>query len=332
MNGRALAAGGWQSDALASSLLAALLHAEHGRLDEARALLVDIGPAASRGRSADQLLLGRVVATLADRSGNRAAARRAVTAGLRAAAAGQATLGSLEARSHAAHHGAELIELGARLAVEDGRPRELLHRIESMRTMVWRAPIVRAPDDAAMAALLADLRRTSAAAVDPDVDPDARRVADRNRVRVEREIRDLSRRARGSRRQATTTEAAVAEAIGALGDRDLLAYADLGGHLHVVLVRRGRTTLHDLGPTAELGEYLEPVRVRVCTGSTGYRDRRRRAVPPGSCSRRARPRSPPSCCRAPSPAAIGRSSWCRRACSTVCRGARFRRCAAGPCP
>ena len=69
MNGRALAAGGWRSDALASTLLAALLHAEHGRLDDARALLAEVGPAAARGRGADQLLLGRVAAMLAERSG-----------------------------------------------------------------------------------------------------------------------------------------------------------------------------------------------------------------------------------------------------------------------
>ena len=31
MNGRALAAGGWRSDALSSTLLAALLYAEHDR-------------------------------------------------------------------------------------------------------------------------------------------------------------------------------------------------------------------------------------------------------------------------------------------------------------
>ena len=257
MNGRALAAGGWRSDALGSMLLAALLHAEHGRVDDARALLAEAGPAAARGRGADQLVLGRVAALLAVHSGDRGAARRAVTAGLRAAAAGQAALGSLEARSHAAHHGAELIDLGARLAIEDGRPRELLHRIESMRTMVWRAPLVRAPNDAAMASLLADLRRSSAAAADPDVDPDARRVADRERLRIEREIRTLSRRARGKRREATTTEAAVSEAIAALDGRDLLAYANLGGHLYAVHVRGGRSTLHDLGPAAALDEHLE---------------------------------------------------------------------------
>jgi tetratricopeptide (TPR) repeat protein len=257
LNGRALAAGGWRSDALASMLLAALLHAEHDRLDEARALVAEVGPAAVRGRGADQLLLGRVAAILAVRSGDRAAARRAVTAGLRAAAAGQAALGSLEARSHAAHHGAELVELGAALAIEDRRPRELLQRIESMRTMVWRAPLVRAPDDATMAALLAELRRSSAAAVDPDADPDARRNADRERLRVEREIRALSRRARGKGGEATTTEDAVADAIAALGGRDLIAYANLAGQLHAVVVRNGRCTLHDLGAVAALDDPLE---------------------------------------------------------------------------
>ena len=50
MNGRALAAGGWRSDALGSMLLAALLHAEHGRVDDARALLAEAGPAAARSR------------------------------------------------------------------------------------------------------------------------------------------------------------------------------------------------------------------------------------------------------------------------------------------
>jgi tetratricopeptide (TPR) repeat protein len=257
MNGRALMAGGWRSDALSSMLLAALLHAEHDRLDDARALLAEVGPAATRGRGADQLLLGRVAAILAVRSGHRGAARRAVTAGLRAAAAGQAALGSLEARSHAAHHGAELIELGAALAIEDRRPRELLHRIESMRTMVWRAPLVRAPDDATMAALLSDLRRSSASASDPDADADARRHADRDRLRIEREIRDLSRRARGPRGEATTTEDAVADAIAALGGRDLIAYANLAGRLHAVVVRSGRCTLHDLGAAAALDDHLE---------------------------------------------------------------------------
>ena len=277
MNGRALAAGGWRSDALSSTLLAALLYTEHGRPDDARALLADVGSDASRGRGADKVVLGRVTAMLATQAGDRSAARRAVSAGLREVAAAQAGLGSLEARSQAAHHGAELIELGARLAIEDGRPRELLHRIEAMRTMVWRAPLVRAPDDEAMASLLTELRRFGAAAVDPEADAADRRAADRQRLLVEREIRTLSRRARGQRGGATTTEEAVADALGRLGDRELVAYANLTGRLWAVVARRGRTSLHDLGEVAALDEHLEVAafalhRLNRAQGSAASRD------------------------------------------------------------
>ena len=262
-NARALEAGGWRSEALASVLLAALLHARSGREEQAGALLALAGPQASRGRATDRILLAHVLALLAEQQGRRAAARRAVTAGLRVAAAAQAALGSLETRSHAAQHGAELIEIGARLAVADGRPRELLHRIEAMRTMMWHAPLVRPPDDEAMAARLTELRRLSAVVADPESQAEARRAAEDERLRVEREIRGLARRARGDRsgRGAfTTTEQAVAGAIAdlaALGDHQLLAFANLDGVLLAVSADRGRTRLHELGPVEALGDHLQ---------------------------------------------------------------------------
>ena len=49
MNGRALAAGGWRSDALSSTLLAALLYVERDRLDDARTLLAEVGSDVSAG-------------------------------------------------------------------------------------------------------------------------------------------------------------------------------------------------------------------------------------------------------------------------------------------
>ena len=155
MNGRALAAGGWRSDALSSTLLAALLLRRARPARRRPRAARRRRRRRARGRGADQVMLGRVIAMLAAAAGDRGAARRAVT---RRAARRRPRRRRRSDRSrrasHAAHHGAELIELGARLAIEDGRPRELLHRIEAMRTMVWRAPLVRAPDDAAMASLL----------------------------------------------------------------------------------------------------------------------------------------------------------------------------------
>ena len=43
-----------------------------------------------------------------------------------------------------------------------------------------------------MAALLSELRRLRAAAADPNADADERRSAERQRLRVEREIRTLA--------------------------------------------------------------------------------------------------------------------------------------------
>lgn len=283
-NAGALEAGGWRSEALAAVLLAALLHAQSGREQQATALVAIAGPQASRGRATDRILLGHVLALLAEQQGRRAAARRAVTAGLRVAAAAQAALGSLETRSHAAQHGAELIEIGVRLAVADGRPRELLHRIEAMRTMMWHAPLVRPPDDEAMAAQLTELRRLNTLVADPESAADARRAAEDERLRVERTIRGLARRARGDRSTGrgafTTTEQAVADAIAdlsALGDHQLLSFANLDGELLAVSADRGRTRLHRRGAVAALGEHLEACsfalhRLNRVQGSDASRD------------------------------------------------------------
>ena len=72
MNGRALAAGGWRSDARSSMLLAALLDAEHGRPDESKALLSrGRRPTASAAATPTQVMFGRVTAILADQAGDR---------------------------------------------------------------------------------------------------------------------------------------------------------------------------------------------------------------------------------------------------------------------
>ncbi|MGH9269938.1 MAG: CHAT domain-containing protein, partial [Ilumatobacteraceae bacterium] len=213
-------------------------------------LLRRVTGGAGHGRAADRILYGHVTALLAEHRGDRAAARRAVTAGLRVAADTQAALGSLETRSHAAQHGAELIELGARLAVTDGRARELLHRIEAMRTMVSHAPLVRPPDDDTLAARLTELRRLSAIVDDPETSIEERRQAERARQAVERSIRGLDRRTRGAElTDRRTTEQVVAEAVADLrrfDDRQAVAYADLDGRLLAVSVDRGRCHLHDL--------------------------------------------------------------------------------------
>ena len=129
--------------------------------------------------------------------------------------------------------------------------------------MVWRAPLVRAPDDEAMASLLTELRRLERGSGRPGgrsrttaAPPTASGCASSARSARCRAA------ARGQRGEATTTEDAVADALGQLGDRELLAYANLTGRLWAVVARGGRTSLHDLGDVAALDEHLEVRRVR----------------------------------------------------------------------
>lgn len=206
----------------------------------------------------DRILLSQIDALRALAVGDRRAARRAVNDGLRIATAAQAALGSLETRAHSAARGHELVELGARLAIADKRPRELLARIEATRVIASRMPSVRPPADPEMAALLAELRSLDLKVADPATEPDERHAADARRLQVERQVRRHSRTQRGDG-AAVNLNREVADAIGLLGDRQLLAHAALDGRLHAVSVVGGRSSLHDLGPLAGVRDKVEGV-------------------------------------------------------------------------
>ena len=90
--------------------------------------------------------------------GNRAAARRAVNLGVRILGDHQAVLGAIELRAYAAANSEGLASIGVRLAIEDGRPRELLAQLEATRRTTSLLPAARPPDNDALADLLAQLR------------------------------------------------------------------------------------------------------------------------------------------------------------------------------
>ena len=187
--------GGLGAEATRSRLVGALVRAE-----AADTLSEDPVPADTRrrvrsGPSADRILLAHVDAVAAQKRGDRAAARRAISRGLSVAMSSQASLGSLETRAHAAIHGNALTEIGARIAVSDGRPRELLARIEATRLMAARTPSLRPPADPEIARLLAELRSTEVTFADATLSDAERRVAEATHARLERDIRRRSRSA-----------------------------------------------------------------------------------------------------------------------------------------
>ena len=131
-NASTLEALGCRTDALRANLLAAELRVGLGDVDGADALLrpgrphraLDRGPPAlgAPGPGAHR-----------GRRGNRAGARRAVNLGVRILGDHQAVLGALELRAYAAANSEGLARIGVRLAIEDGRPRELLAQLEATR-------------------------------------------------------------------------------------------------------------------------------------------------------------------------------------------------------
>ena len=220
---------------------------------------LELRRAVEQGRAADRILLAHVDAISALSVNVRTSARRAVTRGLKTAMSAQAALGSIETRAHAAVHGFALTELGARLAIEDGRPRELLERIEATRLMTSRMPALRPPDDPEMAAMLTELRRLEGTIADSATSDDDRDHAEHERTRLERDVRRRSRAVRGDSSAPVGVREELGSALSIIGDRQLLAHAALDGQLYAVSVVDRRARLHDLGPIEGVSEMLDEV-------------------------------------------------------------------------
>ena len=307
------------------------MHARAGQDDRATAALA--APDRPRaGRRPDPLRPRHRAPRRAPGRPGRGAARRDVRVAGRRRHPGRT--GLLGNAIHAAQHGAELIQLGARLAVTDGRARELLHRIEAMRTVVSHTPLVRPPDDDTLAAALTELRRLSALVDDPETSSDRRR-AERERLAVERSIRGLDRRTRG-------------EELGRRRERPRRSSPRLwptcGGS---VTAKRWRTPTWTAGCSpwssiavgADCTISLRSTRwlptstpaVSCSTGSTGPRALRRRRQRRGGRSRGRHRRSARCWCRRAWRGATDRWWSSRPECCTGCRGRRWTCCRDGPC-
>lgn len=243
-----LLASRWMSEAVIAQVTAGKLYLRGGQIGEARRLLARATRARSTGSAADRAAAHAAHALLHEAAENRNAARRSVNEGLRVLADNQASLGALEARAHVASYGDALIVVGARLAVADRRPRELLARIESARGMVSLLPRATPPDDHVLAGLLADLRAVTEDLRTATADGEHRGEALRHQATLEHRVRDHTRRSRASGGPAALT---LPEAIGRLGEHQLVEYANLDGQLWAVTVDRGRCAMHDLGSIDE---------------------------------------------------------------------------------
>ena len=255
-----LAGSQWHNEASASAILAAdaLLRAgEAERAEHAldRCRTIRPGPTAVE-RSGHSL----VRAAFHVLRGDTASARRAITQGLELLTDNYAAIGALELRAHALSHGRALSDLGAAIAVNAGRSRELLTRIEQGRGATAQLPRARPIRDERARAVLGRLRAISHQRhTDAPQPPDAERLLDTELAELEAQLRRWSSAlpAGGGRDHLT-----VADALQALGVRHLLEFAHVNGRLWAVHARSGRTQLIDVGQT-DLTQLLDEIHFAV---------------------------------------------------------------------
>jgi tetratricopeptide (TPR) repeat protein len=238
--------GGWAQEAADAQIVAALLALHLGR--PASALLDRVSAARRGGPAALRAAAWHATALDRDARGDRRGAMTAVRAGLRVVDEHAAALGAPELREYAARLGADLGDLGLRLA-RGGRA--LLAAEERRRAIRWRTrEPVAPPADPGYAALLTELRtaraeHVAATAAGRDARPAAARL-----VRLETEVRARTRMRPGAARTGDPDRAAgrAGRLVAALGDRALVELVRVGCELHAVTVAGGRCRRWSLGP------------------------------------------------------------------------------------
>ncbi len=234
----------------------------------------------------------------------------------------------IELRAHAAANSDGLARIGVRLAIDDGRPRELLTHLEATRRTTSLLPAARPPDDDVLASLLAQLRLVTSQQREALAEGHPREDLDAERALLERRIRGHVRRAPAGD---TQTEVRLDDSLRLLGDRALIEYANLDGTLFAVSVVDNRAALHELGTIDGLAGDVDSCtmnlhRLNRSQGSPASRAAAAETleIVADALGARLVPARIRSSVRA-------RWSSSRPACCTACPGASCRSCAGGPC-
>lgn len=262
--GAALAASGWPTAALDAQVLAGRVALALGRHDAAGQMLEDVARARRGGPVALRVGAWHAEALRRLAHGRRGAALRALRAGLAVLDQHRLSLGATELRAGVAVHGNALAALGLRLALASGRASAVLEWAERGRAgALWQRP-AQPPDDAALAADLAELRTVLAA-----VGEAGRTSGDtgrhlRRQAELEGAIRRRARHAAGDGDAGPGVGFAPPddERLGtALGERALVEFVRDGDALWAVVVSADRRPkLARLGAPATVGRELHALR------------------------------------------------------------------------
>ncbi|MCA2219242.1 CHAT domain-containing protein [Jidongwangia harbinensis] len=250
---------GWPAAALEARLLAARLAFDRGQIRRALDHLELAGRARRRGPATLRARGWYAQAQLRLATGNKRGATTAVRAGLRILDEHRATLGATDLRAHASGHRVELVDLGLRIALTDGRPGQIFAWAERGRASHLLLRPARPTDDPVLADLLAELRVTVAQIIaGGKAGSSVTRLVQRQ-VSLERRIRDHSRLQRKGIDGNPVDPVRLSELARDLGDAALLEFVIHDGTLHVLSVVGGRVRLHRIGPVDAVRELVDRV-------------------------------------------------------------------------
>ncbi len=255
---RRLDALGWTTEAADVHVSTAELAVEAGLPDTARKHLQSAAGGRHRGSADRRANAWFATAMLRQSEGDRTGARRALGAGLNVLTRHQATLGATELRTASTVHARRLLESGLRMALDGGRPRDVLAWAERVRANALDIPSARSDVDDPLASALAELRRCRA-----ELDDARRSFApyDELEPRVSRQealVRGLDRirPAAPSRAERFSVERLQGQ-LGA--DRELVEYVEVDGTIAAVVVSERRCRLHALSGVADVTALLDDV-------------------------------------------------------------------------
>jgi len=252
---------GWPLPALDARVIAGRVALALDRTDEARRELARAGKARRRGPVEMRVRAWHAEALLRVASDNRRAAYSALRAGLSLLERHRAALGATELRARVSSHAGELASLGLQLALERGDPTHVLAWSERWRAGGLWLPPVRPPDDAALAADLAELRRVVVAVEEAALAGRATIEAVRRQVALEAKIRGRSWRASGVGEVSVASPPSTSELAQALGERVLVDFVQSGDdELQAVTLSDGKARLHRVGSPREAEAELGALR------------------------------------------------------------------------
>lgn len=210
------------------------------------------GPATLRAR-------GWYAEALRRRRENPRGALTAARTGLRILDDHHAALGASDLRAYSASHRADLVRLGLRIALDEGRVPGIFEWAERGRASRSLHRSALPPDDPELAALMPRLRATAGALEQARAagEPTARLL--HRQVELERRIRDRTRllpAAAGADVPRPVFVGALAEA---LGERALVEFVEADGTVLALCLVAGRLRLHALGSAAEVAGLLDRI-------------------------------------------------------------------------